>query len=160
MKQRLLYLLTILVLLNPFLNSQTHMSESIEKQHGAVKNNFHQQLLKGAQLITANQQSYDVNYYVLDLTADPGQGLLTGEAEIIFTAMSDSLDFIGLNFWDGMAIHSIYQTANPDSLLTFRRPNDILSVDLQTALSENEQTSISIVYSGYPQNSRLWFLFF
>jgi len=118
-----------------------------------MKSDFYRQLILNSKQVTPNQNNYDVRYYSLDLIPDPQTAHLSGETEIIIRITSPSLEQVELNFWDGMTIQDIFFTSSPESKLTYTLNDDILAVDLDSTLVQDEQASITIRYSGYPENS-------
>jgi hypothetical protein len=105
------------------------------------------------QQTTANQNDYDVKYYLLDLTPDPATSLLEGQVEIIGEVIGQTLDRVELNFWDGMSITDLHHSGDPANQLQYSRGNDILSVNLKREYTQGEQFRITVVYNGRPGDS-------
>jgi aminopeptidase N len=96
---------------------------------------------------------YDVKYYSLDLGPNPTTKILTGSVEITCEVLSGFLDSIELNFWDGMTVSDIYLSETPDNPLNFSHYNDLLSINLDSTFLQGEEISVTVNYSGSPQNS-------
>ena len=134
-------------------NTSFVCSQDLEKQQAVYKSNFYNKLLNGEQQITVNQQSYDVTYYSLDLIPDPATKLLMGKVEVILSITAQELNYIELDFWDGMVIDSLFLSDSPETQLDYTQINDLLTIDLGQNYSEDQQLKISIVYQGYPEDS-------
>jgi hypothetical protein len=113
----------------------------------------YKQLLLSENQITASQEDFNVTYYSLDLLPNTTTEILTGSVEIVAEVVSSSLDQVDLNFWNGMTITDIHLSSAPGEQLTYTHQDEILSVFLDTPLSQGEQFSITIGYNGQPQNS-------
>ena len=112
-----------------------------------------QRLLLSEQEITPNQANFDIKYYALDLIPNPTTSILIGTVKVVGEVLSTSLDHIELNFWDDMIITDLYSTKAPESILSYTRNNDILSIDLDAIYAQGEQFNLVIAYIGHPQNS-------
>lgn len=102
---------------------------------------------------TANQQGFDVHYYALDLLPDPFTRTLTGSVVIHAEVTAELLDHVELNFWDGMTIKNISAGKQAGSPLKFSATNDLLTVDLDRPYAKSETFSLTIHYTGQPQNA-------
>ncbi len=98
----------------------------------------YQQLRAVDQQQTANQNDFDVKYYDLNLTPDTLTAILYGEVTVRGEVIAPSLDFVELNFWDGMTITSIYHTSAPGVQLSYHRSNDILTINLSNTYLHGE----------------------
>jgi len=112
-----------------------------------------EQLMLADLEITENQQMYDVKYYNLNLTPDPGTSSLNGIAEIRVEVVAASLPEVELNFADNMAITNIHNLNSPGTQLTYNRENDYLNISLDRTYIKGEIFNISISYNGKPQES-------
>jgi len=117
------------------------------------KNELYQQMMQGDMQITANQETYDITYYSLDLRPNPQTLILTGSVEIVGNVVDASIDHIELNFWSGMYITDIHTTANPDLQLYYTHIDDLLSIGLDRDYLLGEEFRVFIGYYGDPQNS-------
>ena len=116
----------------------------------------YQQLRAVEEQQTANQNDYDVTYYELNLTPDTTTSILYGEVTVRGEVTAPNLNFVELNFWDGMIITSIYHASAPGVQLSYNRNNDILTVILGSTYLQGEIFNITIEYYGQPQNSGYW----
>ncbi len=112
-----------------------------------------QQLMIADLEITANQRKYDVKYYNLNLTPDPGTSSLKGIAEIRAEVIAPFLSDVELNFVDVMAITDVHNLSSPGTQLNYSRGDNFLTVSLERTYSQGEEFVISIAYNGRPQDS-------
>ncbi|MGB5894450.1 MAG: M1 family metallopeptidase, partial [Ignavibacteriaceae bacterium] len=112
-----------------------------------------QQLMQCEGEITENQEDFDITYYSLDLTPDPVTSTLTSIVEIVGEVLSPTLDYVELNFWDGMNITDLHMSGSPGIQLNNTHSNDILSINLDREYAQGEIFSITVAYNGRPQDS-------
>ena len=156
MKTVLLIKLILFLILLSFGNTwgQTpHIDINMIERMAKRELHNYRKMIQNETKITLNQEMYDVKYYSLDLKPDPTTKILTGSVEILFEVLSPSLDSIELNFWDGMIVSDIYLSETPDSPLNFSHNNDLLSLNLDSTFPQGEEISVTVNYSGSPQNS-------
>jgi len=113
-----------------------------------------QQLMQSEGQITENQEDFDITYYSLDLTPDPVTSTLTGIVEIVGEVVSPTLDYVELNFWDGMNITDLHMSGSPGIQLNNTRINNILSIILDREYTQGEIFRITVTYNGRPQDSQ------
>ena len=89
---------------------------------------------------------YDVGHYDLDLTYDPGTGVLAGVATISATATQD-LSRFNLDF-DGLKVRSV--TVN-GAAANQRRSRGELTVTPKTALLDGATFTVVVTYDGVPE---------
>jgi len=134
--------------------SLSHSSyHSVRERFLHKKAELHRQLVLCEQMITANQNDFDVKYYSLDLVPDPVNSVLSGTVQIKVQVIAPTIDRLELNFYDGMSITGLYSGITPGSELNFSHKDDILVIELDRVYSRDELVSITVEYSGRPQDS-------
>jgi aminopeptidase N len=131
------------LIVNP--SSNNNLAEQNRKQY--------KQMLLCEQQKSTNQESFDINYYRIELLPDPVTQILTGRIEIIAEVTSAGIQHIDLNFWDGMIISKVHHLDTPDEDLTYNRDADMLAINLNKTYIHGEQIKIVISYQGRPQES-------
>lgn len=97
-----------------------------------------------------NTGNYDVKYHRLYLNVDPGQVGMSGSVTTYFEAKSD-LNEVVFDLSDNMTVSSVTQRENE---LTFvQNANDELRITLPEVLNQGVLDSLTVNYSGNPQNS-------
>ena len=96
---------------------------------------------------TANQQSYDVRYYNLDLVMTPASGLVSGTVRMKATVLSGPLVAVDLDLASNMTVDGV--TSN-GAASTWSRPPDLVTVDLDRAYLTGETIDVTVTYHGSP----------
>jgi aminopeptidase N len=119
----------------------------------AQKEEHARRMMSCERRMTANQEDFDVTYYSLDLVPDPASSVLSGIVEVAGEILSSSLDYVELNFWDGMIVTDVHASDSPAVPLGFTLNNDILSVGLGRSYAQGESFRLTVTYYGLSQNS-------
>ena len=110
--------------------------------HGELANEQEQakflKMASSKSMITINQEKYDVKYYSLDLEPDPSKKNLKGSVIIGCEVLSNELDVLDLNFWDGMNVSKVHPVNFPDQQLQYEHSDDILSISLDSTFNLEE----------------------
>jgi aminopeptidase N len=96
---------------------------------------------------TANQASYDVLHYDLNLTVDPGSTTVTGSVKITAAVVAGPLSTAEIDLLDNMTVSSVTWTGGA---LSFSHTGDIVFVTLPAIYAPSEIFSFTINYSGTP----------
>jgi hypothetical protein len=111
-------------------------------------------------MMTPNQEKYDVKFYALNLEPDPIKNTLKGNVIIECEVVSNELDILDLNFWDGMSVSKVFLSILPDQELHFEHSSDVLRVSLGSAYKNGDYISLEVHYQGSPQFSEYESFFF
>src|SRR6056297_2332563 len=115
----------------PKVNTDHRKEESYHKERNfrLMKRNLAQ--------VTSNQQDYNIGYYDLELSIDVRSPKIFGDIQIVGTVVSESLDEVELNFWQGMTITNIYRDGDPEQSLEYIWQNDILKVAMDSTFTKD-----------------------
>ncbi len=94
-----------------------------------------------------NQRPVDVRHYELFLLLKPGQREIAGTARVHFAARSNLTGPVELDF-AGLTIDSVW---HGQTVTTFSRTNDLLSVDLVNTVNAGDTSDVTVYYRGVPQ---------
>ncbi|MDZ7722755.1 MAG: M1 family metallopeptidase [candidate division KSB1 bacterium] len=130
------------------LTQNIQKAESWLRAEAERKEQRAKRLLTGAGTITDNQEKYDVHYYALKLDLDVAEEYLAGEMTVKAWAL-DSLHHIELNLLDEMRVDSVLDRGKR---LSFGHVDDLIHVNLSAPVSPDSSFSLSVYYSGYPEN--------
>ncbi|NJN24575.1 MAG: M1 family metallopeptidase [Cyclobacteriaceae bacterium] len=94
------------------------------------------------------RNSYDVTYYALDVTVDPGAKTISGSNTIYFT-LTTATDKIQIDLFENMDIAGIW--LNNVEELRFEREYDAVFISLGSILPAGSMHHIEVKYGGKPQ---------
>jgi len=96
-----------------------------------------------------SQSEFDVTFYDIDLIVYPDQKAITGLVGITGLSLVDDLAIIEIDLRDNINVNSVVTSAG--AFLNFTHENDLITVELLTILSQNQEFTIIIHYNGQPQ---------
>ena len=96
---------------------------------------------------TANQQSYDVHYYDLDLTPNPTTKVLTGTVRMKASVVAGPLTTVDLDFYSNLTVDAV---TSGGVAATFSRSGNLLTVNLDRAYADGEMMDVVVSYHGAP----------
>lgn len=97
------------------------------------------------------QDLLDMTHYDLAISVDPDNELIHGSLAADFQVTDGPLDQVVLDLRDNLAVTAATLLA-PDNLpLTFSHQNDLLVLELPSALPTGQVARIQVQYSGHPQ---------
>ena len=104
---------------------------------------------------SANQDKFDQTYFDIELNLDPSVPTITSAVTTMRATVVDGpLTEMELDFADNMTISGITVGGNPT---LWNRGNDVLTVTLDRAYTNEEQVEIVVSYSGRPRNEAFYF---
>jgi len=130
-----------------------HIDNSFREIMIKQKAKHYQMMILSEQQKTPNQLDYDVQYYSLELIPDPATLMLSGIVEVVGEVISQTLNHVELNFWEGMTITDIYNSNSPGTQLNYFNSNDIMNIELEREYNKGEIFRITIAYNGKPNDS-------
>ncbi|MBT8387719.1 MAG: M1 family metallopeptidase, partial [Ignavibacteria bacterium] len=116
------------------------------------KERFNNQLQLLTKSPTQNQEDFDIHFYTLNLGLWPVTELLNGAVVIEGESLINGLDHIEIDLFSNMVIDSIKQGVN---LLSYTHTNDLININLSSAINQGEIFSVEVFYSGNPQSGGL-----
>jgi aminopeptidase N len=146
--KKLLFIIFGYLLLNSCVTSRLNYFGEIPKQPGRYPAFTKQDSLKG--YLDKYRKGYDVTFYDLNLTLDPGHKKLGGEVTIRFRAL-EKLKTIRIDLSKNLKIYSISMTGKP---VLFKRSDMAVYLDLPDTLDSGKDYSITVSYGGSPLKAR------
>ena len=96
---------------------------------------------------TANQRSYDVHYYDLDLTPDPTTQVLTGTVRMKASVVQGPLSTVELDLYANLTVDHV---TSGGTATTWSRSGNVLTVNLDRAYAAGEWMDVVVSYHGAP----------
>lgn len=148
------YLLFLFLFLVYNISNAQHpeIAQNFQKKLIPQKATKYQQLQLCEQQMTSNQKNFDVKYYSLDLTLYPSTSNLKGVVKVVGEIVASTLDYVELNFWDGMSISDVHISDSPNVQLNYLHTNNLLNIKLDKEYKLGEKFSLKVSYRGKPQN--------
>jgi aminopeptidase N len=128
--------------------AQTQGPEDIADELARAKARHYRLLMGAESSATANQDDFDVSYYLLDLDFDTSSEIVSGSVEMRAVVAGTSIDAVDLNLKDNMSVSSVMSGAGMP--LGFTHASDLLSIDLDRTYSNGEMVVLTVTYSGDP----------
>ena len=142
------FLLALSLLLPSIVTAQRRIPADVfHEELAASKAQRFAGLYAEAPVATANQASYDVLYYELDLTMDPATSVVSGQVTMTAEVLAGPLATAEVDFLDNMTVTGVTGTGGG---LTFSHGGDIVTVTLDAAYATGEVFTFTIHYSGTP----------
>ena len=147
-------LLYLLIIVNIIQAQEPKIDLSFRYENSKQKQKHYQLLKKCMDEVTENQTKYDVKYYSLDLDIISNSKFqkIIGTTKIIGKVTGESINYVELNFWNGMTINNIYIDDSPTTHLDYTWYNDIVKINLDSTYLNQTEFEINISYNGLPQN--------
>lgn len=111
------------------------------KAHSAAR------VAKAARAATANQSSYDAQYYDLDLTFTPTSSQVAGTVRMRAQVVAGPLTTLDLDFYANLVMDG---ATSGGAATTFTRAGDILTLTLDRAYANGEVVEVTVTYHGVP----------
>jgi aminopeptidase N len=105
--------------------------------------------LMGTNNVSAPSGNYDVKYYRCEFEVDPAVRFIKGKITVYYTVTISS-NSISLDLTQVLSADSIRQRNNS---LVFQHSNDILQVNLSSAVNAGTLDSFSVYYHGVPAST-------
>ena len=99
--------------------------------------------------MTANQASYDVRYYDLNLQPNPSTQILTGAVRVLASVTAGPLTTLELDLASGpLTVDAVTCAGSP---ATFTHASDLLTINLDRPYATGETMDVTVSYHGQPQ---------
>ena len=122
--------------------------ESLEHQT-LVENELKSDQIKSDFNVNPNTLNYDLKYQRMDVSLDPAVNYISGSVTSHFLA-KESMSAIYFDFTNQIPVSSV--TYHGSSLIFEQLPTKELKINFPTAISTNTLDSLTINYSGVPDN--------
>lgn len=100
--------------------------------------------------ITEEREWWDLNYYHLDISVDPGQKFISGSVLIQYTVLS-SANSMQIDLQEPMSIIRVEQDGKK---LSFSRFGPVYSIQMNKNQEKGKIEELIIYYEGYPREAR------
>ncbi|MFC1887255.1 M1 family aminopeptidase [Candidatus Cloacimonadota bacterium] len=120
-------------------------TNSTLQQRGSIYNDL--QIARDG--ISRNMESYDVQYYFIDVEIDFENEYITASVLMRFHIIEDNISQLELNFANTLNVDTIFDN---EIELTFMHEDDIITIELTEQMMSGEEGEILITYSGNPVN--------
>lgn len=113
------------------------------RQEAAAKN----QILKTATLADANQSSFDVRYYGIDVSIDYPSEWIEGFVDCKIVSLVSGLNAVDLNLHDDLTVTSVTVNGSPAAYSHF---NHLLAITSPVSFADGEEFEMRVYYEGHP----------
>jgi hypothetical protein len=96
---------------------------------------------------TANQQSYDVGWYDLDLTFNPAGTTVAGTVRMKAAVVGGPIATVDLDLAANLVVDAATSAAVPT---TWSRAGDVLTLNLDRVYADGESLDVTVTYHGNP----------
>jgi aminopeptidase N len=141
-----LYIPLILLLLTSSLLAQNDQVRKDMRESEKSRFSFERMAFTAAP--TPNQRLFDVNYYLLDLDLHPDQFLLEGAVTISGISITDSLEFIEIDFYHTLTVDSIKQNGVN---IPVSHQDNLITIPMAIIPTYGESFRVTIYYHGDPE---------